>query len=359
MRLLQLKADNFRLFSELSLSLHDRLNFFFGPNAAGKTTLLETMFALGRGKSFRGSSSAELAGAGGRHWTVFARVEREAGVTGTQAIEWRESALRARVDGRPAQGVEFVRRMPVQVLEPGMHRVLQDGPTYRRGFMDWGVFHVEQSFIGVWQRYRRALQQRNSALRNGASSREIAVWEPELAETGEQLQAMRSRHVAALQAALPAQLSQLLDEGEWSLDLRAGWGESESLAEALALHRERDRRSGVTQFGPHRAELRIKAGQHGVKNRISRGQQKLLIAALLLSQCDVIRAHCGWSPVLLVDDFAAELADRYQQSLLAALAAYPGQVHVTAFGPSGVLAALPDCGMFHVERGRVRSAAEV
>lgn len=352
MRLLQLKAENFRLLQSLSLQPHGRLNFIFGANAAGKTSFLESVYVLGRGRSFRGSSPQDIAGVAGSHWVVFGRTQNEQ-ETARQSVglRWTGSETEVRIDGQAATSLELLRTFPVQILEPGMHKVLQEGPTYRRSFLDWGVFHVEPQFMSLWRRYRRALRQRNQLLRGAADDRELAAWEPELAEAGEALDGLRRGHLDSIRAAVASRVGELLGEGEWSFELHSGWPRGLGLREALAKQRTTDRRMALTQQGPHRAELRIRANGRAAKNRISRGQQKLLIAALLLAQCEEIGSRSGRSPVLLVDDFAAELADAYQTPLLAALRAYPGQVFVTAFERGGVLAQDIDCAMFHVERG--------
>lgn len=355
MRLLQLKAENFRLLQTLSLQPHGRLNFIFGANAAGKTSLLESIYVLGRGRSFRGSSPQDIVGEAGTHWLVFGRLENdESAVRQSLGLRWTGVETDIRIDGQTSTSLELLRTFPVQILEPGMHKVLQEGPTYRRSFLDWGVFHVEPTFMPQWRRYRRALRQRNQLLRSGADDRQLAAWEPELAEAGEALDALRRAHLDSIRATVSSRIGELLGEGEWSFDLHSGWARGTGLRDALAKQRSADRRLGMTQQGPHRAELRIRADGRAAKNRISRGQQKLLIAALLFAQSEEIGAKTGRHPVLLADDFAAELADAYQAPLLGALQSYPGQVFVTAFERSGVLAQDLDSAMFHVERGSLR-----
>jgi len=357
MRLVQLKIQNFRLLNELSLSVSDRLNFFYGANAAGKTTLLESIYCLGRGKSFRGSTLQELAGEQGRQWSLFGRVERDHRAPDSLGLGWTPKSTDIHVNSEAANTLDLVRSLPIQILEPGMHKVLQDGPTYRRGFLDWGVFHVEQSFIPIWRRYRRALKQRNQVLRQGGSDHELSIWEPELAETGSVLNAFRQTHLDSILPYVNQRTTELLqEEGTWAFELHRGWGAEDGLAQVLAKHRDRDRRMGMTIDGPHRAELRIRAGDHSARNRISRGQQKLLIAALLLAQCEHVHRTTGVPPVLLVDDFGAELADHYQQSLFAQLEAYPGQKFVTGFEPNLKIPGIGQSAMFHVERGRIRPA---
>lgn len=352
MRIVQLKAENFRLFQKLSLPLSGRLNLFVGENAAGKTSILEMLYCLNRARSFRGTPAPELAGPEQKQWTVFGLTEDEAGMRYNSGVQWTVDGIQMRRDGSNLTGLELLRHCPTQILEPGMHRVVLDGPTYRRSFVDWGVFHVEHSFMELWKRYRRALKQRNHLLRSRRSEREIAAWEPELAETGEALNVLRRQHLSSIAARVNLWIQTFLDEGQWSFDLASGWKAGSSLREALAQQRARDIELGTTTLGPHRAELKIRADDRGVRNRISRGQQKLLLAAMLLSQCEEIGRVRGAWPVILLDDFTAELAPRYQTRLAAALLGYAGQCFVTAFETIPELASAG--AMFHVEHGKVR-----
>ncbi|MGH8447122.1 MAG: DNA replication/repair protein RecF [Solimonas sp.] len=354
MRIVQLKADNFRLFERLSLQIPGRLNLFVGENAAGKTSLLEMLYCLNRGRSFRGNSPQELLGGKGRQWNLFSRLRTDSGFDHAVGLQWESKGLEARVDGATSGASELLRLCPTQILEPGMHRVLLDGPTYRRSFVDWGVFHVEHSFLDVWRRYRRALRQRNQLLRLQRGEREIAAWEPELAESGETLHRLRMQHLEQIAPRARQRIQTLLAEGEWTFDLHPGWSAELGLREALAQQRKRDMQFSTTMNGPHRAELKIRAGDRVVRNRISRGQQKLLLSALLLSQCEQIHAQGGAAPVLLVDDFTAELATHYQQALLSELQSYAGQVFMTAFELNEVLRQA-EPAVFHVEHGNVHN----
>jgi DNA replication and repair protein RecF len=351
MFLSELRTANFRLLRDGTLTLHPRFNLIVGGNGAGKTSLLEALYCVARGRSFRGQSAAELAGSAGRHWSVAALHRTDDYPASRLQACWQNGATTLLRDDQAQTAVDWVRRLPAQILEPGMHRLLQDGPGYRRSFLDWGVFHVEHSFHPVWRRYRRAQRQRNQALR-GASDRAVRAWDPELVAAGTELHAMRQQHLGEISAGAGALAAALLGADGFGLELRSGWGE-EPLEQRLHQQLARDRRVGMTAEGPHRAELLLKLGTHSVRSRASRGQQKLLIAALLLAQCELIWRRSGYAPLLLVDDFSAELALPAQAALLQALRAYPGQVVVTAFEQGGVLASPPQGAMFHVEQGHL------
>lgn len=355
MQIVELRAENFRRFSQAQLRFTQRTVCFVGDNAAGKTSLLEMLYLLGRGRSFRATTPVELAGPSGRRWTVFGRGRGTGDILHTMGVQWSESATQLRCDGQTVNSLILLRQLPVQVLEPGMHRILQEGPTYRRSFIDWGVFHVEPSFLDIWRRYRRALRQRNEVLRHQGADNALAVWEPEIADNGELLHQQRLAHLDALRPRIERRLSEWLPGVPWQIDLHTGWGAGTSLLQSLKSSRDRDRRLGTTGSGPHRAELRIRLDAHGVRSRISRGQQKLLLASLLLAQSEEIHAATGTAPVLLVDDFAAELAPSFQEWLLAALQAYQGQSFITSFGDTDVLKSA-SLQMFHVEHGQVEPA---
>lgn len=358
MRLSTLRADNFRRFDQLSLRLGPGLNFFAGPNAAGKTSLLEAIYTLTRGRSFRTHQLDQLAGSQQTAWTLHGQfvtdTEPVPAVNHVQAVQWDGRSLRARFNQRDSALWELVQQVPVQILDPEMHRIILEGPSRRRAFLDWGVFHVEHAFAPAWSRYRRALAQRNDALRKGLSDAVVAAWEPGLAESGEQVDDLRRLHLAEIEGLVPEALKLLVNEGDWQFSLQSGWSAGQPLAAIYRQQRGRDRHGRVTHAGPHRAELRIQVGGTRVNEHLSRGQQKLLVAGMVLAQSVAVARHRGRYPILLLDDFGAELAEAYQQGLLECLLDYPGQVLVTGFElPAQLRAARTNCTLFHVEQGRI------
>lgn len=356
MHLAQIKGDNFRLLQQLEIRPNSRVNLVIGQNAAGKTSLLEAIYCLGRGKSFRGNGPAELVGKASRDWRVGGALHQRLNTPPISlGVGWNSEGTNIRVGelAKPSTA-DLVSAMPVQILDPGMHRLLQDGPGYRRSFLDWGVFHVEHQFLPVWRRHHRALKQRNRALRQKASWKEIQIWNPELAETAALLLGYRQEHLDALRPILHEEIGRLFGTENWSIELHPGWSADIDYADILQKQLERDRRMGTTVEGAHRAELRLKLYQHQVKNRISRGQQKLLIAAMVLAQSRLIHQKKEMAPILLIDDFAAELAGEFQRAFSIMLRNYPGQVFITSFEHLPAFDIFTDPATFHVEHGQVR-----
>jgi DNA replication and repair protein RecF len=353
--LAQIRGENFRLFERFDIQPHPRVNLITGENAAGKTSLLESIYCLGRTKSFRGSGPVELAGEKGRHWSVHGRLQQRDAPANRLNVRW-STELGTTVqfgEFTKLTAADLVAQLPIQIIEPAMHRLLQDGPSYRRSFLDWGVFHVEQQFFPAWRRHLRALKQRNRALRQKSPSREISIWDQDLADAAELLQKYRLEHLSALKPILQGLVNTLFKTEDWSIELNAGWSPGVPYIESLKQHLARDRRMGTTVEGAHRAEFKLKLDSHHVKNRISRGQQKLLIAAMVFAQSMLINRATGKAPILLVDDFSAELAAGFQQSLAGMFVDYPGQIFITAFERVSAFEIFPHRTLFHVEHRAV------
>lgn len=351
-RVERIRLDNFRLYESLDIAPHERLNFITGSNAAGKTTLLEALFHLGRGRSFRAMDAGEIAGPKGRYWSAFAMATNTIDVADRLGAGWSDDGQQNRINGNRARAADMARLLPVQLIDPVGHRLIEEGPGYRRSYLDWGVFHVEHQFLGFWQRYNRALKQRNTAIRSGQSDSAVMVWDRELVESGMEVTAARRRHVSELQADIEPLVETLIGVSGAKLTLGVGWNAQHDFAQVLRDQLAQHRRLGLTTQGPQRAELKLTLGEQKAKGRVSRGQQKLLVAALVLAQCTILARKGQQVPLLLVDDFSAELSPEYQRRFADVLKQYAGQKFVTAFerpeafGPA-------ESRVFHVEHGRI------
>lgn len=351
MYLAALSGRHVRALEPFELELDPHLNLFVGDNAAGKTTLLESAFLLSCGRSFRSARPSELLPPGVPSLHLRGRLQRGAAPPTELGLEASHEGVRVSdATGRPWTVTELAQAAPMQVLEPGSHRVVEDGPSWRRRYLDWGLFHVEPRFLPAWRRYQRALQQRNAALRS-TSPGLARAFDGDLVAAAADLTAFRSGLAEALRHDLDLVARQLLG-ATCRAELYPGWAGEQDFAQALAAAWPRDRQAGLTHAGPHRADLRLKLEGQAIRHRASRGQQKLLLAALLFAQARLVGAAKGAEPILLFDDLASELDGRFRQRLLEALTAYRGQCLITATeAPS-----LAGARLFHVEHGRVTGA---
>ncbi len=341
MSLSRLQVTDFRCLQSAELQPDSHFTLISGPNASGKTSLLEAMYVLGRGRSFRTRRLEHLIRHGSERFVVFGEVE-----TATRrvpmGVEGSRKGIRAQIDGdKPSSLAELALFLPVQIIDPEVHHLIDEGPSRRRRFLDWGVFHVEQSFVGHWQRYQQVLKQRNAALKARQPRAVVSVWDSDLVRSGELLGAARARYVALLSPSAAAIASGLLGM-ELSLSYRNGWLKGQSMVEAVQQSWSHDLETGATQVGPHRAELGIRLDGMPVKDRISRGQQKLLAAALLIAQLKLFPDVSPVQPTLLLDDPAAELDDERLANLIREVSSQSLQLIITtlhgeftAFGEPG------------------------
>lgn len=350
MSLIRLALRDFRCFAALELDLSPRANLFHGDNASGKTSLLEALFFLSRSRSFRTSKADHLARHGSEGFLISAQSQ---GLVGPVAlgVARHGGVLEARIGGAPAQGLaELAEKLPVQLFDSSAHQLIEGGPRHRRQFLDWGVFHVEPVFLEAWRRYQRALKQRNTLLRQGAQEALLKTFEPELAHAGMLLDETRRAYLARLEPVAVAWAGRLLGGLELRLRYRRGWGEGKTLAEALELNRPREREQGVTQTGPHRAEVVIEIQGEPAQQKISRGQQKVLVGALLLAQARFLHEATGRHCLLLLDDLAAELDAGHLSRFLDLAQETRTQVFLTSVEKSR-LPAWEGAAVFHVEQG--------
>ena len=343
---------DFRCFASLELDLGPRANLILGDNASGKTSLLEAIFFLSRGRSFRTAKADNLIRQGAKGFLVSALSTGPSG-TVPLGLARREGSLEARIGGVPAQSLaELTEMLPVQLLDSGSHQLIEGGPRHRRQFLDWGVFHVEPGFLPAWRRYQRALKQRGTLLRQHAAEPLVRTFEPELAAAGVLLDRYRRDYLARLEPAAVTWARRLLGPLDLKLRYLRGWGEGKSLEEALAGNRNTDREQGVTRSGPHRAEMAVEIGGLPAQQQVSRGQQKVLAGALLLAQAAYLRQATGRQCVLLLDDLAAELDAGHQGRFLDLVRETEAQVFLTSV-EKGRLPAWEDARLFHVEHGKI------
>lgn len=330
MHIEKLTLGGFRCFDTAEIEFDPAINVILGDNASGKSSLLEALFLLGRGESFRQTHLADRIRRGGSRFRLNARVRDENGLTRSLAVEGFKNRTQFHKDNDPnARRFDLVETLPLQLIDPNIHRLLEQGPRYRRRFLDWGVFHVEQSFFPAWQRFRHALSQRNRALRNNWPRKDIVAWDALLARDAEHIDACRRSYVDSVAEALPHTIRTLFGDLAIDFDYRSGWPMGEGIGQALAHSLERDQKAGFTQVGPHRADLKVTLGKAHAHNQVSRGQQKLLTTGLLLAQARIMVARRGVSPVLLVDDIAAELGSEFRRVLCEELANLDSQVFIT------------------------------
>lgn len=342
------RAENFRCLENVAFDADPRYNLVYGANASGKTSLLEAVAYLGRGKSFRGAPASTLIRHGAAEFTLFGIVDRGSRDSRIGVRNSREG-LEVRVDGDSSGGAaSLAEALPLQVIDPEVHALVSGGPEHRRRFLDWMAFHVEQDFLPAWRHFRRAAQQRNAAIKSG---RGIQAWTTEFVERGARVDALRRAVLERAEASLAAHSSQLLGAAV-SVAYRSGWPANKSLDAAVAESRDRDLQQGSSQVGPHRADLALQVDERQARRLVSRGQQKLLACAMVLAATDVAQQVLERPLLLLMDDPAAELDQASLDRLMGAVFELDCQVVASALERNALsFPTVP--AVFHVEQGRL------
>jgi DNA replication and repair protein RecF len=348
-----LNINNLRNITSTQIDLDPCLNCFTGDNGAGKTTILEALAVLSKGRSFRSGQITSLIGPDKQNFQVISSIECQSGEIHQLGLERGGDYWNARHSGEDVSQIsELTQLVPYVLLEPSSHTLISGPPDGRRKYMDWGVFHVEHAFLTLWRRYNRVLKQRNAALRQ-SNVMVVESLDPQLSQLGEELHQHRERHLLVLNEVLHTKLplfNKTLDG--ITLSYRKGWA-GESLTEAVQAASARDMERGSTGPGPHKADLYLSLDGVTAKERLSRGEQKAMTAAMMMAQAQLI-GDAGEKPVLLLDDLASELDGEHLDKVLQAGLDLGSQILLTGTDLSGIAASCESpYTMFHVEHGSV------
>jgi DNA replication and repair protein RecF len=318
-RLQSLSLHHFRNIEQAELAFAPGLNVLIGDNAAGKTSVIEALWLLASGRSFRSHKPQQLIAFEQPQLVLFCEVAQhnQAYKLGL-ARDAQGVSLKLNGEKQPSQA-EFARHLPIQLLTPESHRLLEEGPKARRQFLDWGCFYHHPNFMLAWRHYQRALKQRNQALKSQLSTDQVNLWNTPLVEAGERISQLRADYLTALTPYLVDFCQQLMPELQREPELKfyTGWpANAPNYASVLEDHLARDRQLGHTQYGAHRADIKIKVNHQEPLIGLSRGQQKLFVCALLLAQAHYLQAQTDDSVIMLIDDLPAELDLVHRTSLL-------------------------------------------
>lgn len=348
--LIAITVENFRCIEHASLDFDSRSTGIIGDNASGKTSLLEAIYFLGHGRSFRSAQAEKLKRTGASFFRVVGRLATPRGIL-TAGLEHAQGRTQGHLAGQGISGIaDIAEVLPLQIIDPGVHRLVEEGSARRRRLLDWGVFHVKREFLGHWRRYQRALHQRNAALRTDRGAEVIHAWEQDFCTSGHLVDRLRAEYVEQLRPHFESLAARLVGPGT-TLTYKRGWPAELDLREALQDSISRDLRLRTTHVGPHRADLGFLIEGVPARDRVSRGQQKMLAAAFILSQLQCHTALGAPETTLMLDDPAAELDVDNLGKLLLAIAEIPSQLIVTSVHERGLRGI--DIGRrFHVKQGQ-------
>ena len=363
MTITSLRITDFRNLAEVEIDpCQQGLNIICGNNGSGKTSLLEAIHYLGLGRSFRSSNASRLIRHDQNKFSLFAQLLIDQQRHVPVGVE-RDHAgtMRLRAEEKELSSItELAAYLPTRVINSHSHHIFESGPIYRRKYLDWGLFYQFENFLLAWRLFERSLKQRNAALRITRTKKEIEAWTDELIKHGSELDRLRQEYVQMLRPQIGQVAATLLDIPNLDIQYLSGWQNGVEYSNALAASLEDDIRFGHTQNGPHRADLDVTIEGVPVKHILSRGQQKLLICAMIISQGLLLDKHLNKGLIYLIDDLPSELDIQSKRKLISLLAEQNTQVFITSIESAAICDFINGelkvpLKVFHVEHGQIGS----
>lgn len=372
-RVIRLKLNNFRNLKSIELFLSPGINLFVGANGSGKTSLLEALHVLGTGRSFRTTRFDPLIANESDHFMIFAEVAETLGSAVKIGLKRNKKAgpplLRLNEHSQNSWS-QVAASLPLQLINSDSFCILEGGGKVRRRFLDWALFHVEQSYLSDWRDYRRVVSHRNTLLKQKRFSlgTELDAWDAEMAVLGETIHQHRLRLIGVFEPEFKSVIEKFLPRVQIDFEYRSGWVDSDTsrLGEVLKLTRDRDIRYGMSLSGPHRGDFSLKTEGRLATDTLSRGQTKMLIFALKLAMGNIIKNLKQPSskqlvnrPIYMIDDLAAELDEENSLKIINYLAESGDQCIFTAISELALkrVSELSEAsGKFHVEHGKITSS---
>lgn len=322
----ELKIHHLRNIEFAHLELTNRFNFIIGPNGSGKTSILEALYLLSCGHSFRTREIAPLVSRGQEIMTVFGRGTNEESISIQKSSHKpRQIKLNQHICHSTSQ---LAYALPCQVFYSDIFQIIEAGPSVRRSLLDWGMFHVKQEYLKLWKTYNKVLKQRNALLKTNAPYSQFVPWDKQLVELSYQLHNLRQPYFKLWEQAFIKVLSELTTSS-CVIHYYKGWDKKDSgksLENILVDNFVSDKQKTYTQYGAHQADILIESQDTKAKHILSRGQQKIILIALKLAQASLLKESC----LFLFDDLSAELDDSHLKRIVDYLSNHQGQYIITS-----------------------------
>ena len=330
MRLRKLILRNFRNYDNLELSLNSDLILFVGPNAQGKTNILESIFMACTGRSHRTSRDRELIQWGKQEALIRTKVDKELGASEIAILLQAQDHKKVMINQSPASRMgELMGHLNSVMFSPDDLKLIREGPSERRRFMDMELSQIRPKYFYYLQQYNRVLNHRNNLLKsiqsNPSLKDTLPVWDNQLAEAGSYIIYERKLFIDSLQV-IAQEIHSKMTQGTEKLTLeykpsipyQTGTMDEirQQFLKVLTQRHKDDIDRGLTGKGCHRDDLVFQINGSDVKVYGSQGQKRTTVLSLKFSELEYMFKETGEYPLLLLDDALSELDQDRQQMLM-------------------------------------------
>lgn len=357
----KLILKNFRNFPEVNVKLKKGFNFFQGCNGAGKTSLLEAVYYLIYGRSFRTGRFRNMIKSETLGFEIFVEATDEQENCYRVGLSKQKNGDQAiRISGQLVDSRVLVAKyLPIQLLAADDRNLIDDGPEYRRRYLDWGLFYQQANFLNLWQQSQKILRHRNALLRAHCKKNELIPWNQLMVEKSSQVNHCRQEYLMEVSTILNHLIKNFGIHHELSIRFYPGWSVDKGLEACFEQSNKTELKQGCTMFGYHRADIKIQYNNMPAKEGLSRGFRKLFNILFRVAQVKLLSQQSGKSSVFLVDDLSAELDDDNRSKIYSILADMNSQIlatglqfdHACSRGYSS-----KQIQLFHVKHDSVRLA---
>jgi len=360
-----ISIENFRILSDIHISFCSDINIFYGLNGSGKTSILECLFFLSRGKSFNQRQINKLISISSDNFLIYSVIDnKRIGIKKDF-----NSKLLIKYDNKfITSSFILSKNLTMQIVQPDSYLLIESGPSIRRKFIDWIVFHVKHNLYDKWRRYKLILKQRNIGLKSKLNINEIMAWDHELIQLTNLFTTERIYFINKLNTKLTQYKNEYLSGMDLFIEYYPGWNNMSDYKSVLDENFERDCKYGFSQYGLHKSDLKLKIiidkQSFYIKDVLSNGLKKYISMFLYILQIELFfdtKEIIISKPVLLIDDITSELDTNYSNLILKFISKFDIQIFFTLLEGSdnNVLIKqfsknnLKKIKLFHVKHGKI------
>lgn len=357
-----LELSNFRNYTYEKADFSNGLNLITGPNGQGKTNLIEAIYLLSMGKSFRTNKDKEMILFGNDHFIIRAMIRSSGREYKIEIKVGKEIKKAVNINSLPIEKItDLLGIFNVVIFAPEDLKLVKEGPGERRSFMDREISQIRPLYYNHIFSYRKALLQRNNLLKNKwIDENLLSVYEEQMSILSWHIMNIRKEFVEKIAVIAQKNHGKISSEKEClSVDYEPNIGNGKEIPgiEEIRLFFEKNRAEDIkrhtTTGGPHRDDIGIRINGRDLRSYGSQGQKRSAAISMKLSEIELIYDEKGEYPVILLDDIFSELDTKRQKMLmenLKEIQTFVTTTHIDKENP----AFFEDVRIYHIENAQIK-----